>query len=242
MSGENELNDATEVNVAATVEMLDSRSAGPALSDTFADTLEALLAGEFICEYRWPYCYDYLRSDAQRDAVNDYLVRIRRVLRQTTDGVAWYAASREVDELATRKQLQRQFAEVIQQLEPLTRWLSFVMSSQSTDMPLSPGELVKEGALLSRIEDSAPLADELQGLVKLPLFASTHSSTKGQLSAVLASLCSSGYLLANSETGSIYTATGKWSYLYEVMEFIASHEALDTEPEIDVADQRGLAL
>ena len=182
-----------------------------------------------------------MRSESQRQSVNDYLRRIRRTLRQTDDGVAWYAASQETEQPETRKRLQKQFAEVIQQLEPLTRWLALLMSAQSTDAPVSPGELVKEGALLSRIEDSAPLADELAQLVKLPLFSSTHSSAKGQLGAVLASLCSTGYLLRNSETGSVYIATGKWSYLFEVMEFIASHEALEVESTAgEASDQQAL--
>ena len=59
---------------------------------------------------------------------------------------------------------------------------------------------------------------------------------------VLAKLVDQGYLLRNTATGSLFTATGKWSYLYDVLEFIHTHETISAENDESREEQVDLPL
>jgi len=47
-----------------------------------------------------------------------------------------------------------------------------------------------------------------------------------------------GYLKSHGTTGSVYRATGKWSWLYDVMTFIETHEGIQTSDPEDEPQMR----
>jgi hypothetical protein len=78
----------------------------------------------------------------------------------------------------------------------------------------------------SALEVTPALIDDLSGMTGSGLFATKRAAPKEQLNHILTTLQNLGYLVSPSATSSIFTATGKWEYLYEVLEFIHTHETI----------------
>jgi hypothetical protein len=209
----------------------------------FNQVVESLLVQKFICQITDPAGFEYLSMPAHYEDVNLYLVRLGRCIRSTADGAAFYCAYSNVDGENRVKDHKQQFRDTINSLEPLCRWLQFVMTCEQKDSTIAPGDLIRQGELLSQIEVSSPLQEKLEHITRSGLFRTTKEAPKDQLNVVLSELEKMGYLVRQSPNGSLYTATGKWSYLYEVLSFIASHEDVgmdDDTPDADV--QGGLLL
>lgn len=193
----------------------------------FANLAEDLLAGKFICPFTQEAGHRYLSDAVYFEGMDGFLRRLGRRLRRTEDAQVFYAAFTDIESPERRQAIKQQFKTTIAQIEPLVRWLSITMAAQRVSTPLEPGGQILEGNLLSAIEAAPALADELHLLASGAFFKTKQDAAKQQLARLLEQLCELGYLHRNSPKGSQYTATGKWSYLYEVMAFIAEHEHLD---------------
>lgn len=208
-------------------------------SGLFAQVVEKLLQGQCICEYAHEVDYLYLLNPTSRQEVENYLLRINRRLRKTQDNNTFYCAYAHLDNPSYKSQVRSQFSEVVNDLEPLVRWLNLCQANDKNSRPLTAGDQIKESSLLAALENTTAIGDELAKLSHSTLLKNNQSTAKGQLSAILRKLCEHGYLIANNQGGSQYTATGKWSRLYDLMAFISSHEQLDNE---DNADQQEMAI
>lgn len=197
-------------------------------SGLFAEIIEKLITGSVLCEVAHEAEYQYLLVPAKFQDVDSYLERMNRRLRQTQDNLAFYCAYKHLDKGDYRHRVRAEFGMVVNDLDPLVRWLNLCLALDKNARPLTLGTQVKESQLLAAIEHSNAITDELAKLSHSSLLRNTQTSAKGQLSAILRKLCEHGYLIANSSRGSQYTATGKWSRLYELMAFISSHEQLES--------------
>ena len=199
--------------------------------DLFSCLIEKLLAGDVVCGIATEALYKYLDDPAHQQEVDGYLRRIGRVLRSTQDGSSYYAAYRNLTDPSVKQQIKRQFGEAINDLEPLVRWLRLAVSAEKSGSPLQPGDTLRGSELLEAIENAPALVDELDRLSRTRLFNNSSSGPKKQLDSILKRLCDSGYLVSRGASGSVFIATGRWARLYEVLQFIASHEHLDTEED-----------
>jgi len=204
----------------------------------FCRIVEHLLAGGFICEYSDEAAYAYLSVDTRRSDIDSYLRKIGRCLYATEGTVAFYAAYTSIDGNDRRQDVRSQFRETINSLEPLCRWLRMLASALQSEATLQPGDVLRQGELLGALGEATALSEDLAALCRSGLFYSKKLATSEQLEVVLAKLVDQGYLLRNTATGSLFTATGKWSYLYDVLEFIHTHETIssDDEPKEEQVD------
>lgn len=207
----------------------------------FSRIVEHLLAGGFICEYSDELAYEYFSVDTRRSDIDSYLRKIGRCLYATEGSVAFYAAYTSIDSNDRRQDVRFQFRETINSLEPLCRWLRMLASALQSEATLQPGDVLRQGELLSALAEAPALSEDLAGLCRSGLFYSKKLATSEQLEVVLAKLVDHGYLLRNTATGSLFTATGKWSYLYDVLEFIHTHETISSDDE-PKEEQVGLPL
>ena len=201
----------------------------------FAECAEALLAGSFICKHTMAECFELLGQEGERQALERLLRQLGRKLRRTQDGAAYYAALDNLDSDQRKDALRQQFSDTINCLEPVCRWLSMQMSARQRDASLEPGEVVRQGELLTAIERTPALLEELFRMTRVAPFKTTREGASEQLNAVFSGLEKAGYLIAGGSKGKTYIATGKWSYLYEVLQFIHTHEGVgmdfDMPPE-----------
>ena len=197
----------------------------------FAPTLEALLLGAVICESASPDLFHFLENEVHRAEVEQFLKRLRRGLRRTSDRLAWFAVYLDLDAPSVRGTLAQRFGETINDLEPLVAWLRATSLVRSSGATLQAGEELRTSALIDAIEQAPALADELKHLSATRLFKNNQSTPKGQLEAILNRLVDRGYLVTRDRTKSRYIATGQWSRLYDLLAFIQAHEQIDIEPE-----------
>lgn len=207
----------------------------------FTHIVEKLLNHQFICEFTDEAAYEYLSKQAYRQPVDDYLRKISRCLKATDNKSAYYCAYTSVHAHERRTDIRKQFRETINSMEPLCRWLKLLMSALQRDASLQPGDIVRQGEILSALEESPALVDDLSIIVRSSLFTTARDAEKDRLNHVLKVLLDEGYLIRNSSTGSVYTATGKWDYLYEVLEFVHTHETIGSDDESQ-KDQQELVL
>lgn len=196
----------------------------------FGDVVLLLLRGDFVCRHATDTVFHFLSDEANYDAVNQYLARLGIGLRQTADGETIYAAYLDADSPDRRTAIKQQFRETINHLAPLAEWLTLVMAGQRSSAVLHPGDVVRESVLLGAIEGTPALSAAFTKLSAGSLFKSTSPAPKAQISKVLKTLCDLGYLKVQQANGSTYVATGRWSYFYEVMAFVAEHERIDVAP------------
>lgn len=208
----------------------------------FSTVVEALLAGRFICEFSDRTAFDYLTKEVYRDNVNDYLSKIGRKLQASSAGDVFYCAYSTIDRADRKASVKAQFNITINQLEPLVRWLKLAMSALQKESPIHPGDTLRQGELLSAIEGAQTLADDLAKIVRSGHFSTTRATPREQLNHIMIKLVESEYLKPHEAKPTTYTATGKWSYLYEVLDFIHIHENMGTEEEVQTKEQKELIL
>ncbi len=208
----------------------------------FSTVVEALLMGRFICEYTDKLAFDYLQKEVYRDNVNDYLGKIGRKLQLSSTGDVFYCAYSTIDRADRKASVKAQFNTTINQLEPLVRWLKLAMSALQKESSIQPGDILRQGELLSAIEGAQTLADDLAKIVRSGQFSTTRATPREQLNHIMVKLVESEYLKSHDTKSTTYTATGKWSYLYDVLEFIHIHESMGSEEEELTEKQQELIL
>lgn len=203
----------------------------------FSEAAEALLSGAFICKHTRSDGFELLSQEGERGAMDRLLRQLGRRLRSTQDGSAYYAALENFESIERKASLRLQFAETINYLEPVCRWLSLQMSASQRDASLEPGDVVRQGELLTAIERTPALGDELFRMTRAGLFKTTREGTSEQLNAVFNGLEKEGYLVSGGGKSKTFVATGKWSYLYEVLEFIHTHEEVGLDLDAGAEEQ-----
>ncbi|MDF1694062.1 MAG: hypothetical protein P1U47_16960 [Zhongshania sp.] len=199
------------------------------MNDLFAEVVEALLAGKFICEYSNPEQFQFLLNDGRRDKVNHYVGQMGRELQCSPGGETYYLVMQSLARPETQRAVVETMRSVINELEPIIRCLQLIDSAQKNDSPLLPGDTLRESVILRAIEDAPAAIEELEALARSQKFKTTASGLAGKLRGILAKLVDSGYLLHPNE--GFYTATGKWAWLYEVIDFVVHHEHIDVQEE-----------
>ncbi len=204
----------------------------------FKTIIEGLLSGKVLCEYSATSEYEHLNDEVNRQEADDFLRKIGRSLRVTGDGSGYYAAYNELSDPVARLHVKHQFNEAINDLEPMINWLKITSTTNHSGSPLKPGDTLRGSELLKAIETAPALVEQLDRLSRSGLFANKSTGAKKQLDAILKRLCDNNYLIARGSSGSVYIATGKWARLYEILEYIAGHEQLDSEE--DSSEQKEL--
>lgn len=204
----------------------------------FEKTVTALLAGEVLCEYRHEELVTYLLIPDSQDRVARFLNQINRTLRQTSSRDAWVCAYQDLSSPSAKEGVRQQFKEVANHLEALVQFLRLIMSVETKDRPITPGDHLSEGTLIELISSTPALEDKLRSLTSKGRFATKKQDVAGRLRSVMETLASDGYLVRFGSSGTVYQATGKWSWLYDVMAFIQANEGIPVEAEVEDTQSR----
>lgn len=204
-----------------------------------------LLANNVICQQSEPEIFAWLEHDPRYvDELNTYLGKLNRSVMRTSEQDGYYCVFVDQRSDQVKRQIEKQFQEIASDIAPLVQWLALMMSVTGSDRPLRPGELLQEGHILQTLEAAPEYAARLCALTDNGLFKSSSADLKRRLSTLLSKLVDQGYLVRWGNLGSQYKATAKWSWLYDVLDFIASHEGWDLSETIPAheSDQLGLPL
>ena len=198
---------------------------------SFSAVAHLLLQGKMICAVSEEYYFEWLTEEQNQQAMHEFLYRMDRALATTADEKAFFCAYDNVSEPAAKRVIHGQFKEVANHLEALVKWLKLGMAADSTGSPLAAGDILYESSLLAAIEQSPSLLESLTELARSSFVNSRGADGRAQLKQVLARLVEQGYLVEIGRSGSQYRATAKWSWLFEVMDFIRTHENLQDPDE-----------
>lgn len=207
-------------------------------SPLFERTVTALLQERVICEVSDDELYNYLLMPGNQDAVNRFLGQINRTLRQTSARDAFVCAYLDISDAGTKEAVRQQFRDVANNLEAFVQFLRLVMMLEANDRPVLPGDKLSEGHILDRIAAAPALESRLRSLAEKKVFQTKRSDSAGQIRAVLSSLEKMGYLKPIGTSGSLYRATGRWSWLYDAMTFIQTHEGIQGAEEAESEQMR----
>ena len=208
--------------------------------ERFSEVVQLLLSGAVICEISDPNLFDYLGDDSVTDAINGYLKPLNRCIRLTTDHKGYLCAYRDIEHRDAKTAARQQFKEAAEDMHSLIHWISLVLSLDSSKGPIQPGVQLNYSKLLEGIERSQARLLELENLSQKGRFKSTASSPRDRLKQVFKVLCEKGYLISCGQSGSTYLATAKWSWLYDLLDFIRQHEDMPMPDEMPVEDQGSL--
>jgi hypothetical protein len=196
----------------------------------FEQTVTLLLAGEFICDVRYPEAWRFLTEEVQRNDVDAFLGRLGRRLARTSQGGAWFAAYKEIGS-EERRAMREVFADIKHNLRLLVGFFVHVMQALRQDQFLAPGSLIEANRLMAAIDENPSLRGELQTLASLGKGAMGDGTLRGTLERLLKKLRDDGYLVLANPEREIYEVTGKIEYLQEVVDFLMAHEAIPDEVE-----------
>lgn len=203
----------------------------------FQQCVKALLEGEILCQYRHEALTNYLSEQANLDRVDAYLEPLNRQVRQTSSKDAWLCAYIHLDSEEAKANVRAEFSEVVNHMEALVHWLRLAKNADSHGMVIAPGDHITQSKLLASLENAQDLCRSLDALTEKGLFKSSASKTEAKLAAVLNKLAEMGYLKKLSGSGTVYQATGKWSWLYDTLSFIQRHEGIEAADESSDVDQ-----
>jgi len=192
----------------------------------FENTVTALLGGEVLCEYRHEDLVTYLSISENQARVEQFLNQMNRKLRQTSTRDAWVCAYQDLSGSGAKESVRHQFKEVANHLEALVQFLRLVMHVETGDRPVFPGDHLQEGRLIQEISSTPTLEDKLRSLTEKQLFYTKNQDVAKRVRAVMEALVKEGYLVRFGTAGTVYQATGKWSWLYDMMAFIQTHEGI----------------
>lgn len=197
----------------------------------FEQVVTLLLSGKVICgithedEFLWLSIADGMNANL----IDEYLNRINRKVRVTSEKDGYFCVYNDHTTQSATQDIKKQFAEIMNDLAPLVYWLSLTQSITGSDRPLRSGDVVSESVLLSAIESVPDHESRLTRITDQGAFKSVSSEPKKRLSFLLTKLVDKDYLVKFGSSGSQFKATGKWTLLYDIMNFIAAHEGINQQ-------------
>ncbi|QFU02079.1 hypothetical protein FIU83_10540 [Halomonas sp. THAF5a] len=192
----------------------------------FRATLEHLLQGGVVCSVATPEIYHYLSSSGTQERVRGYLNPLGRGLAQTRDMVSFYAVYLDTEDASTRHILRHQFADLTNSWEAMIRWLRMSRSTSEQHHPIMAMDVVSESEWLKAIESSSALQEELEVIATKFGLRGKVRDPRQRLRHLLEKLHKMGYLEPLGTSGAMYRATGKWSLLRDLMEWVRQQEGL----------------
>lgn len=195
----------------------------------FTRVAQALLSDQIICHDTQPGEFAFLQMESNVREISNYLIRLERTVRTTSDGKGFYCAYVDCSEPGAKTAIRRLFRQSSSELEPLVRWMRLARDCNPSGRPIEAGMVVNESEILGFIERSPELNHALTDLTKSALFKSSARDGRGRIRHILNKLEEKDYLVKLDASGSRYRATAQWSYLYDVLEFIRSHEHIELE-------------
>lgn len=207
------------------------------------DILEPLLDKQFFCRYSAPTVFSKLCDSRFAAEINDALRPFWRrlsCLGEEGDPTAFFAGYIDLSDPRDRLAATEELKQVRDQIAPMLEFIQLCARAGRGDICLAPGEELHFGELLSQLEHHTVCRDQLRDLAAHSFFSRVKNADdyKDKLTVVLKIMVEAGYLVRKTAESSIYVATGKMGYLYQVMTWIVENQRLLPDAGDEGADQQ----
>ena len=200
----------------------------------FAEAVNTLMDGRFICHVTEPDLFDHLSDIDKRDRVNSYLHQIGWRVVATHNKSGYFLVPQSPDEV-TGAGLSSMHRKIMGDVRPMIDFLTLCLAVEQTDSVLRPGDRIYPGQYASRIEASSKLFSDLKTLYPKLSKSIGKKDAADMLKAVLKNLELRGYLKEKDYEGdrSFYEATGMVDAFHDIVDFLITNtpEAQDSVDE-----------
>ena len=195
--------------------------------------LRQLAEGQFVDAVRFTEAHEALSTPEGREAASKWLEAIGYRLCQLEQGGAFFMAYGHLDQDA-RTKVKEEMRQLRGRLQPSVSFMETLRQAQGSAAQLQPSDLLPLGQLMEAVRADASLEQRLQDLRDIP-GAKASESAPDRLSHILAWLEREGYLVEQNASHKVYQVTGKITYLYQLLQFMA--ENVPQLAEEGVSDQ-----
>ena len=202
--------------------------------DLKSQILNTLLAGKIISEYTHKELFNALRQTHVLEEINETLhVLDRRCVMSTNNSAYFCVYSRSNLTKEQAEIVRKHFEESKFRLEFVVSWAEFCRSELSKNsLPIQSGDIISYTDLLRVTDESSIAKAKLADLIKR--IKRNSSTIKEQVNSVLQYLVDQEYLVPTGNNGVAYLATGKWSVMYDELEFMCHHHNISFDtPELE---------
>jgi predicted transcriptional regulator len=193
--------------------------------------LKLLLSGEYICPVTHGNEYLLLLDEEEKEAVDDWLLKLGMRVARVSDEGAFFLAHDYVGQKEVT-QLKSELLNFRDMYGPAVLMLDLIRQAEGGRIQLSPGEFIMLYKLEEAVAQSSMLETQLKGLLGVITNAAMRNSNHENLRKLLEHLARDGYVkLTNKDQGS-YQVTGKIEQLYAVLQFLDENKVV-SDAEVD---------
>lgn len=204
-----------------------------------SQVLESLLSGSFICPATDREAYKTLKEDRTRREIDTALSIMGRELHCTSRTSAYYVTHKVIGD-HNRSQVKNLVANVHSIIRPVVKFIATVSEAAQVESVIVGGDELSVPTLAAQIQASPSLIDKLDGIYRFPKVKrnKNRETAPDKLDVVVDFLAKEGLAHLVNKERQLYVMTGKVDFIYELLEFIDTHESI-TETVNKTNDNQG---
>lgn len=203
----------------------------------FQQTVERLLAGDFVCEYSSPELHRYLADESSQREVNELLGKLNRRVASTPTGAGFYCAYIEVRP-QDRDGVRSGYEDIVRNLR---YWVAFLDSmakitgSESFQLAGTPLSVL---SVAKACEENEALYDELKDVAMKFSARSSEQKAHALVKSLFEKIQRMGYLHLRDPGKEVYVMTSRVEMIQPVINFVIEHNQIDDQTT--AIEQKGL--
>ncbi|TKF32260.1 hypothetical protein FCV50_09860 [Vibrio kanaloae] len=192
-----------------------------------SQVLESLLSGSFICPATDREAYKTLKEDRTRREINQALTLMGRELQCTSRTSAYYVTYKSIDD-HNRRQVTALMSNVHCIIRPVVKFVATVSEAAQVEAVMVGGDELNVPVLSAQIQSSPSLMEKLDSIYRLPKVSrkKVRDNAADKLNVVVEFLVKEGVAHLVNKERQLYVMTGKLDFVYEVLDFIDTHEKI----------------
>lgn len=190
-----------------------------------SQVLESLLSGSFICPATDRDAYKTLTDDRTRREINQVLTLMSRELQCTSRTSAYYVTYKTINDY-NRRQVTMLMSNVHGIIRPVVKFIATVSEAAQVETVMVGGDELNVPVLCAQIQSSPSLMEKLDSIYRLPKVSrkKVRETASEKLDVVVEFLVKEGVAHLVNKERQLYVMTGKLDFVYEVLDFIDTHE------------------
>lgn len=192
-----------------------------------SQVLESLLSGNFICPATDREAYKTLKDDRTRREINQALTLMGRELQCTSRTSAYYVTHKAIDD-HNRRQVTTLMSNVHGIIRPVVKFIATVSEAAQVETVMIGGDELNVPVLAVQIQSSPSLMEKLDSIYRLPKVSrkKVRETASEKLDVVVEFLAKEGVAHLVNKERQLYVMTGKLDFVYELLDFIDTHEKI----------------
>jgi hypothetical protein len=183
--------------------------------------LRHLAEGQFVDEVRYPEAFEVLSTPEGREKATQWIEAMGFRLCQLEEGGAFFMAYGYLD-MEAKTKVKEEMRLLRARIQPAVMFLETVRQAQGRGAQLQPGDLLPLDVLMGAVRADVSLQQRLDDMREVPNSKAADPAAD-RLVHILNWLEREGFLVQTNTQHKVYQVTGKITYLYQLLQFMAEH-------------------